>query len=119
MPGLLGAGAASDLASLRTRAEDDGDCYRVNGSKIWTSGAHHADWIFCLVRTDPEAPKQQGISFLLFALDTPGVTVRNFDMITGGSEFCEVFFTDVLVPKADLGGTRERRLERCQAAVAV
>ena len=97
-------GAGSDLASLRTRAEDDGDCYRVNGSKIWTSGAHRADWMFCLVRTDPEALKQRGISFLLFSLDTPGVTVRNFDMINGGSEFCEVFFTDVLVPKADLVG---------------
>ena len=97
-------GAGSDLASLRTRAEGDGDCYRVNGSKIWTSGAHRADWIFCLVRTDPEAPKQRGISFLLFSLDTPGVTVRNFDMINGGSEFCEVFFTDVMVPKADLVG---------------
>ena len=97
-------GAGSDLASLRTRAEDHGDCYRVNGSKIWTSGAHRADWIFCLVRTDPDAPKQRGISFLLFSLDTPGVTVRNFDMIHGGSEFCEVFFTDVMVPKADLVG---------------
>ena len=97
-------GAGSDLASLRTRAENDGDYYRVNGSKIWTSGAHRADWIFCLVRTDREARKQQGISFLLFSLDTPGVTVRNFDMINGGSEFCEVFFTDVTVPKVDLVG---------------
>ena len=97
-------GAGSDLASLRTRAENDGDYYRVNGSKIWTSGAHRSDWIFCLVRTDREARKQQGISFLLFSLDTPGVTVRNFDMINGGSEFCEVFFTDVTVPKADLVG---------------
>ncbi|MDP6471532.1 MAG: acyl-CoA dehydrogenase family protein [Pseudomonadales bacterium] len=97
-------GSGSDLASLRTRAEDHRDCYLVNGSKIWTSLAHLSDWIFCLVRTDPGAPKQQGISFLLFALDTPGVTVRNFDLIHGESDFCEAFFDNVRVPKADLVG---------------
>ena len=97
-------GAGSDLASLRTRADDDGDAYRVTGSKIWTSGAHLADWIFCLVRTDQNASKQRGISFLLFSLDRPGVSVRNFDMIHGGSDFCEAFFDAVRVPKADLVG---------------
>ncbi len=97
-------GSGSDLAALATRAEDHGDYYLVNGSKIWTSGAHRSDWIFCLVRTDPEAPKQQGISFLLFALDQPGVTVRNFALIHGASEFCEAFFDDVKVPKTDLIG---------------
>jgi alkylation response protein AidB-like acyl-CoA dehydrogenase len=97
-------GAGSDLASLRTRADDHGDYYLVNGSKIWTSNAHMSDWIFCLVRTDQYAPKQQGISFLLFSLDTPGVTVRNFDLINGRSDFCEAFFDDVKVPKNDLVG---------------
>ena len=97
-------GAGSDLASLRTRADDHGDYYLVNGSKIWTSNAHMSDWIFCLVRTDQDAPKQQGISFLLFSLDTPGVTVRNFDLINGRSDFCEAFFDNVKVPKNDLVG---------------
>lgn len=97
-------GAGSDLAALRTRADDHGDYYLVNGSKIWTSNAHMSDWIFCLVRTDQEAPKQKGISFVLFALDTPGVTVRNFDLINGRSDFCEAFFDNVRVPKEDLVG---------------
>ena len=95
-------GAGSDLASLKTRAEDQGDHYLVNGSKIWTSGAQHADWIFCLVRTDPKVPKHQGISFLLFSMDDPGVTVKPIELINGKSPFCQTFFDDVRVPKADL-----------------
>lgn len=94
-------GAGSDLASLSTRAEDKGDFYLVNGSKIWTSGAQHADWIFCLVRTDFDAPKHDGISFLLFSMDDPGVTVKPIELINGESPFCQTFFDDVKVPKAD------------------
>ena len=95
-------GAGSDLASLQTRAEDKGDYYLVNGSKIWTSGAQHADWIFCLVRTNPDAPKHDGISFVLFSMDDPGVTVKPIELINGQSPFCQTFFDDVRVPKADL-----------------
>lgn len=95
-------GAGSDLASLQTRAEDMGDFYRVNGSKIWTSGADHADWIFCLVRTDPDAPKHEGISFLLFSMDSPGVTTRPIKLLNGESPFCQTFFDNVEVPKIDL-----------------
>ncbi len=94
-------GAGSDLASLQTRAVSDGDEYIVNGAKIWTSGANHADWIFCLVRTDPNAPKHDGISFLLFSMDSPGVTVKPIELINGGSPFCQTFFDDVRVPKSD------------------
>ena len=101
-------GAGSDLANLATRAVDEGDYYRVTGSKIWTSGANYADWIFCLVRTDPDAPKHEGISFLLFAMDSPGVEVRPIKLISGQSPFCECFFTDVRVPKADLVGLPNR-----------
>jgi alkylation response protein AidB-like acyl-CoA dehydrogenase len=97
-------GAGSDLASLKTRAEDRGDHYLVNGSKIWTSGAQYADWIFCLVRTDPNAPKHNGISFLLFSMDDPGVTVKPIELINGQSPFCQTFFDDVRVPKNDLVG---------------
>jgi len=97
-------GAGSDLASLKTRAEDRGDYYLVNGSKIWTSGAQHADWIFCLVRTDPTAPKHDGISFLLFSMDDPGVTVKPIELINGESPFCQTFFDDVRAQKADLVG---------------
>ena len=95
-------GAGSDLASLQTSAEDHGDHFLVNGSKIWTSGAAHADWIFCLVRTDKSAPKHEGISFLLFSMDSPGVTVKPIELINGKSPFCQTFFDDVKVPKADL-----------------
>lgn len=95
-------GAGSDLASLRTKAEDQGDYYLVNGSKIWTSGANYADWIFCLVRTDPDAPKHDGISFLLFSMDSPGITVKPINLINGHSPFCETFFDNVQVPKIDL-----------------
>jgi alkylation response protein AidB-like acyl-CoA dehydrogenase len=92
-------GAGSDLAGLRTRAVSDGDHYVVNGSKIWTSGAHLADWVFCLVRTDPSVAKHDGISFLLIPLEAPGISIKQIDLIAGGSDFCEVFFTDVRVPK--------------------
>ena len=96
-------GAGSDLASLQTRAEDRGDHFLVNGQKIWTSYAHLADWIFCLVRTDT-ASKQGGISFLLFDMASPGVEARPIRLISGASAFCETFFTDVVVPKRNLVG---------------
>ncbi|MCB1539526.1 MAG: acyl-CoA dehydrogenase family protein [Rhodoblastus sp.] len=95
-------GAGSDLASLQTKAEDKGDHYLVNGQKIWTSYANYADWIFCLVRTDPAAKKHEGISFLLFDMATPGVETRPILLISGKSPFCETFFTDVKVPKDNL-----------------
>ena len=97
--------AGSDLASLRTDAAPDGDDYVVNGQKIWTTLAHTANWIFCLVRTDRQARKpQEGISFLLIDMSAPGVTVRPIRNIKGDVEFCEVFFDDVRVPKANLVG---------------
>ena len=95
-------GSGSDLAGLRTRAEEDGDDYIINGSKIWTSGADNADWIFCLVRTDPDVPKHQGITFILFDMDSPGVTVKPIPLISGASPFCETFFDDVRVPKKNV-----------------
>ncbi|RMF00132.1 MAG: acyl-CoA dehydrogenase, partial [Alphaproteobacteria bacterium] len=84
-------GYGSDLAGLQTRAEDMGDYYLVNGSKIWTSYADKADWIFCLVRTDPEAPKHEGISFLLFDMESEGVTTSPIRLISGASPFCQTF----------------------------
>lgn len=96
-------GAGSDLAGLQTRAEDKGDHYLVNGQKVWTSYAHHADWIFCLVRTDTSV-KHAGISFLLFDMQSPGVEVRPIKLISGTSVFCETFFDDVQVPKDQLIG---------------
>ncbi|HEU0195793.1 MAG TPA: acyl-CoA dehydrogenase family protein [Nevskiaceae bacterium] len=97
-------GAGSDLAGLQTRAEDKGDYFLVNGQKIWTSFADRADWIFCLVRTDPQAPKHQGISLLLFDMDSPGVTTRPIKLISGESDFCQTFFDNVRVPKDQLVG---------------
>ena len=91
-------GSGSDLASLKTRAVPDGDDYVVNGQKIWTSHAHHADWIFALVRTSTEGKKQEGISFLLIDLNTPGIERRPIVSIDGGHYLNEVFFTDVRVP---------------------
>ncbi|MDB5108700.1 MAG: acyl-CoA dehydrogenase [Candidatus Binatus sp.] len=97
-------GSGSDLASLQTRAEDKGDNFLVNGSKIWTSYADKADWIFCLVRTDPNAPKHEGISFILFDMESAGVSTKPITLISGASPFCQTFFDDVLVPKANLIG---------------
>ena len=96
--------AGSDLASLQTRAEDMGDHYLVNGSKVWTSYADKADWIFCLVRTDFDVPKHQGISFLLFDMASPGVSTNPIKLISGNSPFCETVFADVKVPKENLIG---------------
>lgn len=95
--------AGSDLASLQTKAEDNGDHYLVNGSKIWTSYADKADWIFCLVRTDT-ATKHDGISFLLFDMESKGVTTSPIQLISGSSPFCETFFENVQVPKENLMG---------------
>ncbi|MFC4704195.1 acyl-CoA dehydrogenase family protein [Paraburkholderia caffeinitolerans] len=96
--------AGSDLAAIQTRAEDKGDHYVVNGQKIWTSYADKSDWIFCLVRTDSKAPKHAGISFVLFDMDTPGVSTRPITLISGKSPFCETFFDDVRVEKNNLVG---------------
>ena len=101
-------GAGSDLAAIQTRAEDRGDHWIVNGQKVWTSYADKADWIFCLVRTDPEAPKHLGISFVLFDMATKGVSTRPITLISGKSPFCETFFDDVRVEKANLVGTLNR-----------
>ncbi|MGK0338925.1 MAG: alkylation response protein AidB-like acyl-CoA dehydrogenase [Candidatus Azotimanducaceae bacterium] len=99
-------GAGSDLASLQTRAVEDGNEYVINGSKLWTSFAHFSDWIFCLVRTDFDAPKHEGISFLLFDMTTPGVSVKPIALISGSSQFCETFFVDVRVPRPNLVGVK-------------
>jgi len=96
--------AGSDLASLTTRAERDGDDWIVNGQKTWTTLGQHADWIFCLVRTDPEVKKQAGISMLLFPMDSPGVTLRPIKLIDGSFEVNEVFFDNVRVPGENLVG---------------
>ncbi len=92
-------GSGSDLASLQTKAEDKGDHFLVNGQKVWTSYADKADWIFCLVRTDPNAKKHEGISFILFDMESPGVSTRPITLISGKSPFCETFFDNVEVPK--------------------
>jgi alkylation response protein AidB-like acyl-CoA dehydrogenase len=99
-------GAGSDLAALATRAHEDGDDFVINGQKIWTSTAFQADMIFCLVRTEPQAPKHAGISYLIFSMKTPGIDVRPLKTMTGHAEFNEVFFTDVRVPKTQIVGSR-------------
>ncbi|MCR9126486.1 MAG: acyl-CoA dehydrogenase family protein [Rhodobacteraceae bacterium] len=101
-------GAGSDLASLQTRGEDMGDHWVVNGQKVWTSYADKADAIFALVRTDRDARKHLGISFLLIDMNTPGVSTRPIKLISGASPFCETFFDDVKVPKANIVGTENR-----------
>jgi acyl-CoA dehydrogenase len=100
--------AGSDLASLQTRAVGDGDDYIINGQKIWTSSANFADWIFCLVRTDPAAKKHDGISFILFDMTSPGVSTKPILLISGYSPFCETFFDNVRVPKSHVVGTVNR-----------
>jgi len=101
-------GAGSDLASLKTRAVRDGDAYVINGQKTWTTLGQHANKIFCLVRTDPDVKQQEGISFVLVDLDTPGIEMRPIRLIEGGHEVNEVFFTDVRVPVANLVGEENK-----------
>jgi acyl-CoA dehydrogenase len=96
--------AGSDLASLATSAQDKGDHYVINGQKIWTSYADKADWIFCLVRTDNSGSKHEGISFVLFDMDQPGVTTRPIKLISGSSPFCETFFDNAIAHKKNLIG---------------
>ncbi|MHB2266138.1 pimeloyl-CoA dehydrogenase large subunit [Aliihoeflea sp. PC F10.4] len=106
--GFSEPGAGSDLASLKTKAVREGDHYIVNGQKTWTTLAQYADWIFCLVRTDPDVKKQSGISFLLIDMKTPGVEVRPIVTIDGGREINEVFLTDVKVPVENLVGEENK-----------
>ena len=101
-------GAGSDLAALKTKAEDKGDHYIVNGQKVWTSYADKADWIFCLVRTDNTGKKHHGISFVLFDMETEGVEARPIKLISGSSPFCETFFSDVKVLKKNLVGDEHK-----------
>jgi alkylation response protein AidB-like acyl-CoA dehydrogenase len=106
--GFSEPGSGSDLASLQTRAVRDGDDYVVNGQKIWTSGAHRAQWMFMMARTDPNAPKHRGISYLLLDMASPGVTVRPLMNMADGHSFNEVFFEDVRVPAAQRIGEENR-----------
>jgi alkylation response protein AidB-like acyl-CoA dehydrogenase len=100
--------AGSDLAALRTRAVRDGDDYLINGQKIWTSGAHHANWVFVLARTNPDVPKHKGISYFLVPMATPGIDVRPLPDITGDVLFNEVFFDNVRVPATNIVGEENR-----------
>jgi alkylation response protein AidB-like acyl-CoA dehydrogenase len=106
--GFSEPGAGSDLAALRTGAVRDGDEYLINGQKLWTSTAHHADWCFCLVRTDPAAKKQQGITMLLIDMKTRGITIRPIITIDGHHETNEVFFDEVRVPAANRVGEENK-----------
>ena len=100
--------AGSDLASLQTRAIRDGDDLVINGQKIWTSGAQYADWLFALVRTEPDAPKHRGISFIVMDIKTPGITVRPIVDMGWQEPFNETFFEDVRVPAANIVGEENR-----------
>ena len=104
--------AGSDLASLKTRAELDGDEFVVNGQKIWSTGAQHSDWGILLARTDPAAPKHRGISYLLLDMKSPGITAKPLRQMSGGADFCEVFFDNVRIPRGNLVGNDERRMAR-------
>jgi len=106
--GFSEPGAGSDLASLQTRAVRDGDDYVINGQKIWTSGAHEADWIHVLTRTDPDAPKHRGISYFLADMKSPGITVRPITQITGRPGFNETYFDNVRVPARNMVGELNR-----------
>ncbi len=97
-------GSGSDLASLQTKAVLEGDHFVINGQKIWTSGAQHAQWMFALVRTDPNAAKHDGISFVLLEMDQPGVTIKPIRLISGSSPFCETFFDNAHARRDDLVG---------------
>ena len=110
-------GAGSDLAALKTRAVRDGDHFIINGQKIWTSTARQADMMFCLVRTDPDAKKHKGISYILFPMDTPGIEVRPLIDMTGSANFNEVFFTDVRVPASGLVFEENRGWEVANATL--
>ena len=118
MSGILGAGGGGDLASLQTKAVRDGDVYVLDGSKIWTSYAEKADWMFILVRTDPAAKKQHGITFLLMDMTTPGVTVRPIRLISGASPFCETFLTGVRVPATNVVGQENQGWALARALLA-
>ena len=106
--GFSEPGSGSDLASLQMRALRDGDDFIINGQKIWTSGAQHADWIFCLARSEPDAPKHRGISFFLIDMKTPGITVRPLVNMANRHHFNEVFFEDVRVPASNMVGEENR-----------
>jgi alkylation response protein AidB-like acyl-CoA dehydrogenase len=111
-------GSGSDLASLKTRAEVVGDFFLVNGQKVWTSNAQFADWMFCLVRTDPDVPKHKGISYVLIDMKSEGITVRPLVQMTGDKGFNEVFFEDVKVPRENLVGELNQGWQVANATLA-
>ncbi|MFN2536667.1 MAG: acyl-CoA dehydrogenase family protein [Mycobacteriales bacterium] len=116
--GFSEPGAGSDLASLRTTAVRDGDSYVVNGQKIWSSGALHADWCLLLARTDPTAPKRQGISYFLMDMKSPGVEPRVIRQMDGGAHFCEIFLTDVRIPAENLVGAENEGWRLAQVTLS-